>query len=194
MEEASLFGHRSFSLHLFGEPLLYPRIDDCIEYIKRRGHAVILTTNGLLLEKHVEALKKVDKIIWSYKEKITIPEEIRKWRNFTVRFFGEVRGKWKHSEVRSLHNYGGQVSGVPFTGKARYPCYHLWLAPAVTATGEIVICCADPKVTTSVGNVATMTIAEAWKKMQATRDEHLKGIYSGICKNCNVWATYPSLF
>src|SRR3990167_250292 len=51
IDEASTYGARSFSLHLFGEPLLYPRILDAIDYIKRKNkrHTVLLTTNGTLL-------------------------------------------------------------------------------------------------------------------------------------------------
>jgi MoaA/NifB/PqqE/SkfB family radical SAM enzyme len=77
VDEASLFGHRSFSLHLFGEPLLYPRIIDCIRTLKRRGHAVILTTNGLLLGELLGELRglRIDKIIWSYKKEIKVPED-----------------------------------------------------------------------------------------------------------------------
>ena len=52
VDEAARYGDRSFSLHLFGEPLLYPRCLDAIRYIKarRQGNVVLLTTNGTLLE------------------------------------------------------------------------------------------------------------------------------------------------
>lgn len=108
VDEASLYGKRSFSLHLFGEPLLYPKIIEAIKYIKERGHSVILTTNGLLLGEFYKQLKICDKIIWSYKENVKVPEELKTWKNFTVRFFDKEDLSWPRRESRSFHNYGGQ--------------------------------------------------------------------------------------
>jgi len=41
---------RRIGLHVLGEPMLYPRLFDAIEYAKSRGLAVELTTNGSLLD------------------------------------------------------------------------------------------------------------------------------------------------
>jgi len=198
VDEASSFGHRSFSLHLFGEPLLYPRIIESIQYLKQRGHTVILTTNGLLLERLFNELRGVDKIIWSYKEGVKVPEELKKWKNFTVRFFDKEDKSWPRRESRSFHNYGGQPHLQKFivqsTEIPRYPCYHPFLAPGVRANGDIVICCADPEGKSVVGNISNMTMAEAWKKMEWIRQQHLAGVYRGICSTCDVWKSYPSLF
>jgi radical SAM protein with 4Fe4S-binding SPASM domain len=202
VEEASLFGKVSFSLHLFGEPLLYPRIIEVIDYIKDRGHGVILTTNGILLERllreHESVLRRIDKIIWSHKKKIKVPEAFKTWKNFTVRFFEEEDKSWPRRESRSFHNYGGQPHLhkfiAPSTEKQRYPCYHPFLAPAVRYNGDIVICCADPEGKSAVGNIKDMSLAEAWKKMEWIRQQHLAGVYRGICEKCDVWKSYPSLF
>jgi radical SAM protein with 4Fe4S-binding SPASM domain len=197
VDEASLFGHRSFSLHLFGEPLLHPRIIDCIRYLKGRGHAVILTTNGILLERLYEKLRRVDKIIWSYKKEVKVPEALKSWKNFTVRFFEKREDlSWPRFEIRNYHNYGGQVSTARSTESLRHPCYHIWYAPSVTSTGNIVICCADPEQKSVIGNIKNMTITEAWNSpiFKKIREEHLNGKYSGICKKCDVWKSYASVF
>lgn len=70
IDEASLFGPRNFSLHMFGEPLLNKRIKDMVEYIKTSGgrHSVFLTTNGYFLDNDMaESLikNKIDKITFS---------------------------------------------------------------------------------------------------------------------------------
>ena len=51
IDEAKQYGQRSFSLHLFGEPLLDKEIINRIEYIKsvNQENSIILTTNGVLL-------------------------------------------------------------------------------------------------------------------------------------------------
>jgi radical SAM protein with 4Fe4S-binding SPASM domain len=199
VDEASLFGHRSFSLHLFGEPLLYPRIIEVIDYLKARRHGIILTTNGILLARLYKQLRRVDKIIWSYKAGVKVPEELKAWKNFTVRFLEhEEDTSWPRREVRTYHNYGGQPQLqkfiAPSTESPRYPCYHPFLAPAVRYNGDIVICCADPEGKSVVGNISKMSMAEAWKKMEWHRQQHLAGVYRGICKECDVCKSYPSLF
>lgn len=52
IDEAIIFGRRSFCLHVFGEPLLSPNIILMLEYIKYRDpkNVILLTTNGVLLD------------------------------------------------------------------------------------------------------------------------------------------------
>src|SRR3990167_9309276 len=98
IDEASRYGNRSFSLHLFGEPLLYPRIFEAISYVKRsrRGHTVLLTTNGTLLNQKVEELIAAgpDQVLWSWRREAKFTEEtkrrLRAWGRFRVRFINEL--------------------------------------------------------------------------------------------------------
>ncbi len=55
VDEAKQYGQRSFSLHLFGEPLLDKKIIDRIKYIKiaNQKNSLILTTNGTLLNPEI---------------------------------------------------------------------------------------------------------------------------------------------
>lgn len=71
VDEAKQYGPRSFSLHLFGEPLMAPKIVEMIKYIKESNprNAVLLTTNGTLLtsEKSEALIKyRLDKIFISF--------------------------------------------------------------------------------------------------------------------------------
>jgi len=71
VDEAKQYGPRSFSLHLFGEPLMAPRIIEMIGYIKKANsnNTIFLTTNGSLLTvEKAEALVKyrLDKIFISF--------------------------------------------------------------------------------------------------------------------------------
>jgi len=90
IDEAKNYGPRTFSLHLFGEPLLSPKIKEIIEYIKQKNkkNTILLTTNGVFLKKEIAqniVTNNVDKIVISihgadektYKE-ITGKDELKK--------------------------------------------------------------------------------------------------------------------
>lgn len=231
IDEATLYGSRSFSLHLFGEPTLYPRWVEAIRYIKQqhRRHTVLLTTNGTTLNRRVDDLitSGVDLVLWSWRPEATFTpatkEKLRRWGKFRVRFIAEVTPKeayaewadWPNVEGRQLHNYGGTISLASFlnpmtldvttdSGKAnhttnsakRWPCYHLWLAPAVAWNGNILLCCADPHQKEVLGHFPEMSVHEAWtgRQLGRIRDSHLNGTYSGICSNCDVWKITPDIF
>jgi len=214
VDEASTHGPRSFSLHLFGEPLLYPKIIEAIKYIKDKNsrHVVLLTTNGTLLHRFIDDLiaVQVDKVIWSWRPEAkfsaSLKEKMRRWGRLTVRIIKETVpkeeqrywGAWPNVERRSLHNYGGNVDTASFGAESmagkRYPCYHLWYAPAVAWNGNILICCSDPHQKEIIGTFPGMSISSAWKRMDGIRKAHMEGKYEGICKECDVWKNYPDIF
>jgi len=220
IDEASGFGPRSFSLHLFGEPLLYPKIMEAIRYIKKqnRNHVVLITTNGTHLNQYVDDLIQLetDEIIWTWRTEARFkPETIKRLKKstlrrngtkFRVRIIKEITPQeeikewedWPCLEIRSLHNYGGDLDlsgyNVP-PAPTRYPCYHLWYAPAVAVNGDILLCCADPHRKEVMGNVSRQSLADVWQnKFEVIRQSHLDGNYSGICKDCDVWKSYPDMF
>lgn len=215
IDECSNYGPRSFSLHLFGEPLLYPRILDAIGYIKQKNkrHTVLLTTNGTMLNKFAKAIlaSGCDRVIWSYRKNNFSDDSIGLLRQIgLVRLLIEETPKeefekWKtfpRVEIKHLHNYGGQIDTSKWAMESdsfnyRYPCYHLWLAPAIRWNGEITICCNDPYGKESLGtynNGDSLSSVWASNRLQNIREGHLKGEYKGLCKNCNVWKTYPDMF
>jgi len=70
IDEAARFGERTFSLHLFGEPLLDPKFTERIAYIKKANprNSILLTTNGVLMNENISGslIKyRVDKTIIS---------------------------------------------------------------------------------------------------------------------------------
>jgi len=214
VKEASLYGPRSFSLHLFGEPLLYPRILEAIEFIKRKNkrHTVLLTTNGTLLNKFARELDKlkVDRIIWSYRKNNFSEESIRLLRKRgLIRLLIEETpieefDRWKtfqRVEIKHLHNYGGNIDtskwGVHSNSIDRWPCYHLWLAPAIRWNGEITFCCNVPKRGEEVlGTYGETTLGNVWRgeRLKSIRDSHMKGVYTGACIGCNSYQAYPDIF
>ena len=215
--EGTKYGPRSFSLHLFGEPLLYPRIFDAISFIKHanKKHTVLLTTNGTLLNRFVGDLIQAgpDLVLWSWRSeakftRITLAQ-LRKWGRFRVRFIKEITPPeayeewkdWPNKEERRIHNYGGDGDITTFGAKVvadgrRWPCYHLWFAPAVAWNGDILLCCSDPHRKEIMGHFPEQTVAQVWQgeRLNKMRDSHMKGEYGGICKTCDVWKEIPDVF
>ena len=200
-------------MHLFGEPLLYPRILDAINYIKEanRSNTILLTTNGTLLNRFADSLSQVDRIIWSYRKNDFNSRSIKLLREKgLVRLLIEETpkeeferwSKFPRVEIKHLHNYGGQIDTTKWGLEEskvmdRYPCYHLWLAPAIRWNGDITICCADPNGREVVGSyLRGDSLSNYWNSsiLQEMREGHMIGEYKGLCKNCNVWKTYPSMF
>ena len=218
VNEASRYGPRSFSLHLFGEPLLYPRIFEAVRYIKGRNkrNVVLLTTNGTKINECIDDFVScgIDQAYWTWREEARFNGntllKLRSWGKFRVRFIDEITPpeayeewkSWKNVEGRKLHNYGGNrnfVNGIApvaetITTRSRWPCYHLWLAPAVAWNGKFLMCCVDPHQKEVFGDITEETVSQAWKRIDTVRESHLRGEYSGICENCDVWKTYPDLW
>ena len=229
IDESSMFGARSFSLHLFGEPLLYPRIFDACSYIKQRNkrHVILLTTNGTKINDCIDDLTRseISQVLWTWRPEAKFTDEtiekLRKWGKFRVRFIDEItpdRARkewedWPNVEGRKLHNYGGEIKLSLITSKntkssspsslqvqsnlqeeKRWPCYHLWLAPAVAWNGKFLMCCADSHQKEVFGDINTESVADCWQRVEKVRESHLRGQYEGICKDCDVWKSYPNLW
>lgn len=121
----------------------------------------------------------------------------------TLHEIEEFQKKWSSYDVvidiREEHNYAGKINSLTNNPqKRRYPCYHLWFAPAISWDGDMSICCCDWDRIGIIGNVKENTISEIWqgKKLKRLREMHLSGNYEQIeiCRDCNVWQTYPDIF
>jgi len=214
VDECSEYGPRSFSLHLFGEVLLYPKIVEAIDYIKdkNKNHKVLLTTNGVLLNKFNKSLDRVDRIIWTYRKNNFNEESIKLLRRKgLIRLLIEETPKeeferWSRFprvEIKHLHNYGGNIDVQKWGLKSfnetefRYPCYHLWLAPAIRWNGDITICCNDPLGKERIGSYSSsFTIHDFWTSVRLSeiRSSHLENKPMGICVGCNSYKAYPDMF
>lgn len=240
-DEAASFGPRTFSLHLFGEPLLAPNTLPIIEYIKSKNkkNNILLTTNGVFMTKEIAGKiieSEVDKVVFSIhgandkqyksvtgtddlnkveqniKNLIALKKEANKekpkiyLRMVVPKDKGEeinsFRQKWKDYpvivDIREPHNFGGRVGDKKSDNIKRYPCYHLWYSPGINWDGQVSICCCDTLKEEIIGNVKDEKLSDIWKgeKLKKYREYHLSGQYDKIplCKDCNVWSSYPDIF
>jgi len=134
VEEATQYGPRSFSLHLFGEPLLYPHIAKAIRYVKakHKKHTVLLTTNGTELNRQAGEILAagVDKIIWSWRPEAKFTPATLSLLRASGKFYPrlidgvvpqrawEQWKQWPQVEVRRLHNYGGNIDTSRWKSKS----------------------------------------------------------------------------
>lgn len=241
VNEAAKYGPRTFSLHLFGEPLMAPNTIPLVKYIKDKDkkNNILLTTNGVFLTEDVSKKiieNEVDKIIISiqgttkekYKEMTgtdqmekvdenikklaAIKKDSKKKKPFiylriilpegATEDFKKFRKKWSDypviTELREMHNFGGKIKEGERKLNKRYPCYHLWFSPGINWDGQVSICCCDTLKEEIIGNVKEKNLSEIWKgeKLKKYREYHLRGQYDKIplCKDCNVWSSYPDIF
>ncbi len=243
IDESNQYGPRTFSLHLFGEPLLTKNLFEIAKYIKKinKDNTIFLTTNGTLLNKKMSQLiikSHIDKISISFPaankntyEKITGFDyletveknildliKLKKEKNSSrpIIYLRMVlskdninekeifKNKWKNKpvilEIRAAHNFGGYrpKSSLRKNKTKRYPCYHLWLSPAIHWNGDVSICCDDWGKKTVLGNLKNQTMHQIWnsKKIKQYRKFHLKGDYHKVplCEKCDVWTMYEDIF
>lgn len=192
---------------------MYPKILEAIEYIKTRNrrHTILLTTNGTYLNRFSRQLMDlgVDRIIWSYRKNNFDDQTISVLRRIglirllieeTPKEEFEKWSKFPRVEIKHLHNYGGHIDvskwGLKTKQDFRYPCYHLWLAPAIRWNGDITICCNDPTGRETIYNYSDHSLYDFWhsEPLSRIRESHINGQYNGLCVNCDSWKAYPDIF
>lgn len=105
-------------------------------------------------------------------------------------------GKVDQVAIRRLHSNLGsvEVEQAPLPNQ-RWPCAHLWQRLVVDFRGHIRFCPVDWNDKSFVGEVASMTLYEAWhgELLRNLRNAHLDGRYAGIgvCEKCTDWANTP---
>ena len=101
--------------------------------------------------------------------------------------------------VKKMTNYGGAVDTVQFSGgeidaeqynpDRRRSCPKLWDSLTVQSNGQIVACGYDVNGTMPYGNVANMTLADAWgsERIKALRRQHLELDFKDLplCEGCS---------
>lgn len=102
---------------------------------------------------------------------------------------------------RWLRAFGGALIEGPSTGAGliedqgvvdmapprRVACRQLRLRLSVLSDGSVPRCDQDWLGREAVGNVNDESLQTMWKRLQAVRTEHERGIYGGICGSCRAW-------
>ncbi|MFQ3547310.1 MAG: spiro-SPASM protein, partial [Termitinemataceae bacterium] len=72
----------------------------------------------------------------------------------------------------------------------RRPCWHLMRDMTILLDGSVPLCREDIHQTQFLGNVFQDSLETIWQASVPRYSEHIKGQYTGICKDCDEYYTY----
>ena len=188
------------ALFMTNEPLLENRIIDMIKYARSKSPRFFLdiTTNGTLLTiDYLDQLLAagIDNVnINDYRsDRISNPDKIsKKLLDLVNKFNHNPKVTYnKRSTKEVLSNYAGTIENSKRQLKNGF-CNYPFRKLAISADGNILLCCNDYEYSTSFGNVMENNVEDIWfsSKMNKYRDELLKENRIGICSNCDEFQDY----
>ena len=185
-----------FSPHMYGEPLLDPRIVNIISSISKINAKPKIVTNGdyLNLDTYKLLLKLGVKIINISKHSKDLSdgcnellEAIKNKENSDFKVTPKVFDFWKDFKEDSdyLFNRGGDITIKEAKWnpiKCVYASY-----PVINVYGDLILCCQDYHSDYVMGNIMENTIYEIWQspENQLMRERIMRSYFDNeICKNC----------
>ena len=108
LEEAKKEGIKNIRLYSTAEPTLHPKFDEIIDLLKQDDFFVSISTNASMLDKHIDALMKVDLLQYSVEgwdkesyEKYRVPLKFGKVYNNIKNFHNEKLKRKKYPKTSS---------------------------------------------------------------------------------------------
>lgn len=202
-------GVTDYSPFFMGEPFVFPKIWEWLDYMEKEGVTAALYTNGEFLDvervvkyKNIRYLdfsinaasKEVyDKVMrgpdW---EKVTANYfKARKLAPFMVRASMVVvednahevnlfKIKFGRTKVGGFDNWMGDMASPLARKGEKKPCWVLFHQMMILWDGRVVPCCSDYDAKMVLGDVNKQTIKEVWDSYAWMRDKHLKGEWGDI--------------
>jgi len=188
------------ALYMTNEPMLETRLLEMIKYARSKSVRFFLdiTTNGKNLSSKVLDdffLSGLDNInINDYRsDRINFPDKISKsLEKITTDYKSNPKVTYnKRSTIEVLSNYAGTIKG----NKRKLPsefCNYPFRKLAISADGNVILCCNDYSYKKNFGNVMQQTIGSIWhsEELNQYRNNLLNEIRDGICKGCDEFQNY----
>lgn len=183
-----------FSPHMYGEPLLDPRIVNIIEKINKLGAKSKIVTNGdyltiNLLDKLLNAGLKI-LYISKHSPKLSSAarnsiEYLKSKSNLNLEF--KVLDFYTdfNTDRKMVGNRGGNLD-IETKKKPPIMCPYV-LYPVIDVNGTLVLCCQDFNSDYQLGNVSERHISEIWDdpmNVSIRRNVFLGKFDLSICKQC----------
>ncbi len=204
IEEAAKYGPTSYSMHLFGEPLMSPHYHEIAKMIRKanKHNAIILTTNGYFLDSQHDAdviFVSMPEFNYAVLDNTLITNHKLIVRTFDTKTTKEVEKLGLPVQQRQVHNFTDPEHPMTeYKKKDRYPCWHPWYTLGITVDGDVTVCCADYKLGTKVGDLKRDSLTHIWQGVgiMFLRIGHLKDKYVpwDSCEGCDVWQFKPNIF
>ncbi len=215
IREGKEMGVSRYTPFIMGEPFIFSRIWDWLDYMEKEKVYVSLYTNAeyldvkrLLKYKNIwyvncslnaatpETHKKVMGINWE-KAKKNI-DELYKKAKFKVKVslikcdenmheVDEFKKMYRRHSVGQSGSWTDVIhNSQDMTGK-KIPCYTLLNQMYIHCSGKVVPCCMDYNAKMVIGDANTQKVKDIWKSNEWMRDKHKKGKWDDIpiCKTCN---------
>ncbi len=188
------------ALYMTNEPLIEPRLMEMIKYarIKSARFFIDITTNGknlsskLLDELFLQGLDNIN--INDYRsDRKSSPDKISKSLEKTIRDFkSNPKVTYnKRSTVEVLSNYAGTIKDNNRELLSKF-CNYPFRKLAISAEGNIILCCNDYIYKTNFGNVLNENLSNIWNSeaLNNYRNNLLNETREGICIGCDEYQNY----
>jgi len=202
IQESKTFGRPEIVPFLNGEPFIFPRIWEWLDYMRKNDCRVYLYTNAEFMD--VDRIIKYPNIRYvccslnattkeTYKKIVKGPnfdrveanvKDLIKKAPFPVyvsmveveKNQHEVKAfkkKWgKHVTHGEFKNWGGDKHDKLEKTGVRKPCWALLRVITILWDGRVVPCCMDYNGKLILGNANKQTLTEIWHKSKWLRDKH----------------------
>ena len=188
------------ALYMTNEPLIEPRLIEMMKYARSKSARffIDITTNGKNLSS-----KLLDELFSSGLDNINIndyrsnretsPDKISKSLEKIIHDFKSnpkiTYNKRSTKEV--LSNYAGTIKDSNRKLLSEY-CNYPFRKLAISAEGNIILCCNDYTYNTNFGNVLNESLSDIWnsEKLNNYRSNLLNEIRDGICNGCDEYQNY----
>ena len=109
------------------------------------------------------------------------------------KFFRKWKEKSENVIIQKYDNFAGFLEERKVTDISplkRFPCWHLKRDISILINGDVPVCREDVKGENILGNIFENSLEEIWEGAESLYKDHLKGEYSGICRECDEYYTY----
>jgi len=141
-----------------------------------------------------EALKTCDLLCSLFPEKVHI-QAVRMNSNEEnleafFRHWKEKTGKVIIQKYDHFCGFLDQIKVTDLSPLKRFPCWHLKRDLSVLIDGSVPVCREDLKKDHILGNILKDSAASIWDKGTSWYEKHCRGVYPGLCKECDEYYTY----
>lgn len=215
IKEGKEMGVRHFSPFMNGEPFVFSKIWQWLDYMEKEGVGVSLYTNAefvdvdrLVKYKNIRyvncsvnaATKETyDKIMRGpdYKRVLKNVQELFKKAPFTVRAsfiknelniheIDDFRRMFKRVKIEQFDDWTGDRHSKYERKGQKIPCYVLLKQMFILWDGRVVPCCMDYNAKMVLGDANKQHLKDIWDSNQWMHDKHLNLDFNiPICKSCN---------